>query len=1134
MTTPAEPEYGTGAAGGQLLGGNLNQQSIDRNTRALDQLGSRINQLGGANLFNQARTGGSPSAASSGLGFPPMYNPFSTPAGPATPYPPQAPQRGFPGMVAGMMRGRTPQGPYSAVNMTAGGPANYPQAQFPGVVNPFLNQVGAQVQQMGQIPQVGPAAYRTSSGQVITSPGPATPPNVPPGGFTGGIPPRVNNPFSRGRLIGGALGAVAGAAVLFGNGMRDDQIVANAYTSMATTAAPLGANPSSINSLARYQAFGAGGQNLNGIAFNTQDAAAGAAAMGFIGGYVPGMQMGSQGRAVNSAFNAIGLANPGLGSQGSAALAGTMFSQSMAARMQALGYRSLPRMIGGGFNGMGTNVQSLLQGWYGGANSTPQKNLIATLSQGGVGTANLQALGYTPAQIQQLTPVIETYNKLFNAGLNPGQADSLVKRATRGSQSSMLQAQDELASRYGIQKSDLQALKDRSAVRTGNLSDISGGYNAALQESVKLLGEFNQWLNNIMRATHTTGIVGGLGGVGGALGTVAHGGELMGGAALAARLLRGGGGILTGGGGLMEGLGAAGGRIAGAGRGIMGGLGKAGGWLGDLFGMGAAEGGAGAAGAAGAGAGEAGSVALGATGPIALGGLTVAGLVKFLLDHTSSKDKLPPFEYARFGPGVAGYQKVNIGGGTASAGPGSNKTRQGPGKGNKQTVGGSVSGSARGAVNAAESRLGDPYVWGADGPNAFDCSGLVEWAYAQAGVHIPRTSQSQWFGLKDRRISLKNVQEGDIVFGAGSQGSASSPGHEAMMINQRQIIEARGTGYPVAIRAFNPNEWIGAARPRGSIAGQGGPSGGGPGSPGSSSTGLQGNSGMGGLAGAVGFGATEATTLGSTMSESEMLAGGGGAFGGFLGNTGSSNNGSGGSTGGGKGSGGGNISHRGTANLKGNQAIMNKWASKFGWGRGREWNALYTLEMHEAGFNNHAQNPVSTAYGMGQFLDSTWGLPSVHGHKTSDPNLQAEYMMRYIKGRYGDPIHAWAQYYDHPGGVGWYGKGGRMRPGEVGLVGDRGPELIQAGQGGADIMSAAKTAEILSGVNSLSQQVGKIPHGTSRAGTVTLNFAQGSVVIGTNGSYNESANAARVFLRKLKKELEQEHVYMVIAEGEKH
>lgn len=100
-------------------------------------------------------------------------------------------------------------------------------------------------------------------------------------------------------------------------------------------------------------------------------------------------------------------------------------------------------------------------------------------------------------------------------------------------------------------------------------------------------------------------------------------------------------------------------------------------------------------------------------------------------------------------------------------------------------------------------------------------------------------------------------------------------------------------------------------------------------------------------------------------------------------------------------------------------------ADQFGWGSGSEWAALVKVVNHESGGNPYAQNPTSTAYGIGQFLDPTWA--TVGGHKTSDPYLQSVYMDRYIKARYGDPIGAWA----HEVSAGWYDRGGQVPPGDT-------------------------------------------------------------------------------------------------------
>jgi hypothetical protein len=87
-----------------------------------------------------------------------------------------------------------------------------------------------------------------------------------------------------------------------------------------------------------------------------------------------------------------------------------------------------------------------------------------------------------------------------------------------------------------------------------------------------------------------------------------------------------------------------------------------------------------------------------------------------------------------------------------------------------------------------------------------------------------------------------------------------------------------------------------------------------------------------------------------------------------------------------------------------NEAILKSVAAGYGWATGAEWNALKAIMMQESGYDNVAQNPTSTAYGMFQFLDTTWA--DVGGTKTSNALLQCIYGCKYIKQRYGDPIAA--------------------------------------------------------------------------------------------------------------------------------
>ncbi|GAA4333307.1 C40 family peptidase [Streptomyces venetus] len=106
-------------------------------------------------------------------------------------------------------------------------------------------------------------------------------------------------------------------------------------------------------------------------------------------------------------------------------------------------------------------------------------------------------------------------------------------------------------------------------------------------------------------------------------------------------------------------------------------------------------------------------------------------------------------------------------------------------------LGDATAASARGAaaVAAARAALGRPYVWGANGPSGFDCSGLMQWSYAQAGVAIPRTSQAQRYA--GRQVPLSEARPGDLVV---YRGDAS---HVGMYMGNGQVIHAPHPGAPV-------------------------------------------------------------------------------------------------------------------------------------------------------------------------------------------------------------------------------------------------------------------------------------------------------------------------------------------------
>lgn len=223
-------------------------------------------------------------------------------------------------------------------------------------------------------------------------------------------------------------------------------------------------------------------------------------------------------------------------------------------------------------------------------------------------------------------------------------------------------------------------------------------------------------------------------------------------------------------------------------------------------------------------------------------------------------------------PGMTGQ----MGGGAGNVSVTQSMTSQGTSSGSSMS---SVSSQAMTAVRDAERQVGKPYVYGGDNPKtSFDCSGLVMWAYDQAGVRLQRTSQDQWSQLRDKSVPVNQVREGDIVFQAGSDGTSTQPGHEALMISSNQIVEAPHTGANIRIRGYNPNEWQHAARPLGSLGG-----GTGAGSPVSGTqTGAPGATGSAGNAG-TGLSGGDADLGLTTDADSSLFSGGGGGGGGGVG-----------------------------------------------------------------------------------------------------------------------------------------------------------------------------------------------------------------------------------------------------------
>lgn len=113
-------------------------------------------------------------------------------------------------------------------------------------------------------------------------------------------------------------------------------------------------------------------------------------------------------------------------------------------------------------------------------------------------------------------------------------------------------------------------------------------------------------------------------------------------------------------------------------------------------------------------------------------------------------------------------------------------------------------GAAATAIAAARSVMGSSYQWGATGPNVFDCSGLTQWAYGQAGVSIPRTSAAQsGFGTP---VSQSELRPGDLVF------FYSPVHHVGLYIGDGLMIHAPTSGDVVKVSEIGQMPYTGARR----------------------------------------------------------------------------------------------------------------------------------------------------------------------------------------------------------------------------------------------------------------------------------------------------------------------------------
>jgi hypothetical protein len=120
-------------------------------------------------------------------------------------------------------------------------------------------------------------------------------------------------------------------------------------------------------------------------------------------------------------------------------------------------------------------------------------------------------------------------------------------------------------------------------------------------------------------------------------------------------------------------------------------------------------------------------------------------------------------------------------------------------------------------VSIAMRYLGFPYRWGGARPKTgFDCSGLVQYVFAQLGVPLPHYAAAQWYSPDSVWVPPNRLQPGDLVFFVGSDGTRKAPGHVGIYVGDGYLIDAPHTGSFVRVDSLDgrwfANNYVGAKR----------------------------------------------------------------------------------------------------------------------------------------------------------------------------------------------------------------------------------------------------------------------------------------------------------------------------------
>lgn len=435
--------------------------------------------------------------------------------------------------------------------------------------------------------------------------------------------------------------------------------------------------------------------------------------------------------------------------------------------------------------------------------------------------------------------------------------------------------------------------------------------------------------------------------------------------------------------------------------------------------------------------------------------LGIGGAIAKIKDNPGSLLTIPGFGGTTSGPGwMTGLDPTRglgeMGGNDShipQAGPPTPPAGKGSGQGRPKTTGANsrnqptAGGGVGAAIAFAQAQLGEPYLWGGTGPNAWDCSGLMQAAYRAAGKKISRTTWTQVRDGTPVSRDPKAWQPGDLVF--------PSPGHVVMWLGGGRYIHAPRKGDVVKIssgtpRAFAVNRimggggsWVNATGtdPKAADGNKpktdNGKSGPGtaqaePATDWASNVNTLGQGSLAGPSGTLGMSELEvlsaifggpplapgenpaaspqaqeqSSNAGSAISAAQKITD---TLGDIAAKTGGKNG-------------------KTAAAPKGGSPEANKqlgqaMASGRGWS-GAQWDSLLKLWTKESGWNNRAVNKSSGAAGIPQLN------PSAHpGIVTEEwmanPQAQIQWGLNYIAGRYKSPSKAW----EHSQRIGWYRSG---------------------------------------------------------------------------------------------------------------